>query len=162
VREIYANFQGPPYIQNTGRVEKMIYFKRPMKIAIFAMALTLLLGMFESAEGQTRQEFTLRPNQQKSLFAGKLKVKFVEVTEDSRCPTGVDCIWAGNAVVKVIITGYRAGAKTVELNTNAGVKGDQLEGYAINLEGVTPYPKAGKPIGKASYRASFSVSRLVR
>jgi len=133
-----------------------------MKIAIFAMALTLLLGMVDSADAQTPQEFTLRPGQQKSLFGGKLKVKFVEVTDDSRCPTGVDCIWAGNAVVKVIITGYRAGSKTVQLNSNAGQKGDQLEGYAINLEGVTPYPKAGKPIGKTSYRASFSVRRLTR
>ena len=36
-------------------------------------------------------------------FSGKrvTKVKFLEVTEDSRCPEGVDCFWAGNARLKI-------------------------------------------------------------
>jgi hypothetical protein len=133
-----------------------------MKIAVFAMALTLLLGMVKTADAQAPQTFTLRPKQQKSLFRGKLKIKFVEVLEDSRCPTGVDCIWAGNAKIKVIITGYRAGSKTVELYTLGGQQGDQIEGYAINFEGLNPYPQAGEAIEKSCYRASFSVSRLTR
>lgn len=129
---------------------------------IFAMALTFLLGAFESADAQARQQFTLRPKQQKSLFAGKLKVQFVEVMEDSRCPEGVNCIWAGNARVKIKVTSKRLGEKIFEANTNGGVKGDQFDGYAIVLESVTPYPKADKPIGKASYRVTISVSRLTR
>lgn len=132
------------------------------KIAMLTLAVAFIMGAIESADAQTRREFVLRPNQQKSVFAGHLKIKFVEVTDDSRCPTGVTCVWAGNAVVKLVITGYRAGSKTVELNTNGGVKGDQLEGYAINLESVTPYPKANKPIKKTDYRATISVSRLTR
>jgi hypothetical protein len=140
----------------------MLYFKKHMKIILFAAALTFLLGAIESADAQAPQRFTLRPKQQKSLFAGKLKVQFVEVMEDSRCPEGVNCIWAGNAKVKLVITSYRMGSKTVELNTNGGQKGDQLDGYAINLESVTPYPKADKPIGKASYRVTISVRRLTR
>lgn len=141
----------------------MIYFKtRAMKILIFVMAFAFILSAYESAEAQGTARATLRPGQTKSLYSGKLKIKFVEVMEDSRCPTGVNCIWAGNAKVKVIITGYRVGSKTVELNTNGGQKGDQIEGYAINLETVTPYPKANKPIKKSSYRVEFSVSRLTR
>ena len=36
---------------------------------------------------------------QETEFSGKsvTKVKFAEVLEDSRCPEGVDCLWAGNA-----------------------------------------------------------------
>jgi hypothetical protein len=144
------------------RSKKMIYFKRPMKIAIFVMALTMLLGISGSADAQGATRATLRPGQTRSLYAGKLKIKFVEVIEDSRCPEGVTCVWAGNAKVKLVITGYRTGTKTVELNTNGGLKGDQLEGYAINLDSVTPYPKADKPIKKSSYRVNISVSRLTR
>lgn len=31
-------------------------------------------------------------------------IKFLEVLEDSRCPKGVNCIWAGRAIVKVQVT----------------------------------------------------------
>jgi hypothetical protein len=120
------------------------------------------MSVSESADAQTRQQFTLRPKQQKSLFAGKLKVQFIEVMEDSRCPTGVNCVWAGNARVKIKVTSKRLGEKIFEANTTGGPKGDQWDGYAINLEDVTPYPKANRPIGKASYRVSISVSRLTR
>eukprot|EP00657_Telonema_sp_P-1_P004455 TRINITY_DN20311_c0_g1_i1.p1 TRINITY_DN20311_c0_g1~~TRINITY_DN20311_c0_g1_i1.p1 ORF type:complete len:118 (-),score=31.44 TRINITY_DN20311_c0_g1_i1:150-503(-) len=33
-----------------------------------------------------------------------IKIKFAEVLEDSRCPTNVNCIWAGRAKVKVEVT----------------------------------------------------------
>lgn len=126
------------------------------------MVLAIIMSVHESADAQTRQKFTLRPKQQKSLFAGKLKVQFVEVMEDSRCPEGVNCVWAGNAKVKIKVTSKRLGEKIFEANTNGGPKGDQFDGYAINLESVTPYPKADKPIGKATYRVTITVSRLTR
>jgi hypothetical protein len=47
-----------------------------------------------------------------------LTLKFVVILEDSRCPEGVQCIWAGNARIELAVT--RAGEDTtsLELNTN--------------------------------------------
>jgi hypothetical protein len=134
-----------------------------MKILISViMVLAIIMSVHESADAQKPQKFTLRPKQQKSLYAGKLKVQFIEVMEDSRCPTGVNCVWAGNAKVKIKVTSKRLGEKIFEANTNGGPQGDQFDGYAIVLDKLTPYPKADKPIGKATYRVTISVSRLVR
>lgn len=126
------------------------------------MVLAIIMSVIDSADAQTPQKITLRPKQQKSLYAGILRIQFVEVVEDSRCPEGVNCVWAGNAKVKIRVSSRRLGEKIFEVNTNGGPKGDQFEGYAINLESVTPYPKANKPIGKAAYRVTIKVSRLSR
>lgn len=40
----------------------------------------------------------------KTLEIKGVSIKFLEVVEDSRCPKGVECIWAGRAIVKVEIT----------------------------------------------------------
>src|SRR4030042_6598201 len=42
---------------------------------------------------------------QRALIAGEnLGIRFEEVTEDSRCPRGVTCIWAGRVTCMVEIT----------------------------------------------------------
>ena len=46
---------------------------------------------------------TLRTGQQKKAGRGEITIKFLSVEEDSRCPDGAACVWAGNAKVKVKI-----------------------------------------------------------
>lgn len=40
---------------------------------------------------------------------GELTVTPIEVVEDSRCPTGVRCVWAGRLVVRTRIDGRTGG-----------------------------------------------------
>ena len=44
---------------------------------------------------------TLKMGEEKSLQKEKLKIKFVDVPEDSRCPMNARCIWIGNARIKL-------------------------------------------------------------
>jgi len=39
-----------------------------------------------------------------SVILKGVTIKFSDVIEDSRCPEGVNCIWAGRAIVKVEVT----------------------------------------------------------
>lgn len=39
--------------------------------------------------------------EEKSLQKEKLKIKFVDVPEDSRCPMNARCVWIGNARIKL-------------------------------------------------------------
>jgi len=43
----------------------------------------------------------------KDIRFGDMCIKFIRVTEDSRCPQGVDCMWAGE--VKALIGFYENG-----------------------------------------------------
>jgi len=104
---------------------------------------------------------TLRTGQQKRAGRGEITIKFLSVEEDSRCPDGAACVWAGNAKVKEKI-GYRKGeAKTFVMNTTMGPKGDQFGGWAIDLTSLTPVAKAGSR-SRLPYTATFSVTRLTR
>ena len=109
------------------------------------------------------KNFVLRPGQEALLADQKLKITFVSVAEDSRCPKGVNCIWAGNARVVVRLT--KASGKPVErhLNTNPreepGAESDDLGLYQIRLVSLDPYPVANKTIPRGSYAATLVVSK---
>jgi hypothetical protein len=110
---------------------------------------------------QTRDLLTIKMGQQKVDKASGLRIKFVSLVEDSRCPVDVDCIQAGNARIKVRVTGQRL-SKDFEFNTTMGPKGDMLDGWAIYLEELTPVPRSNKKTNEKLYTAKFKVTRLTR
>lgn len=114
-----------------------------------------------TAIAQTKETFTLSVGKQKTAKKSKLKIRFLEVVEDSRCPVGVNCIWAGNAKVKVQVIGARS-TKVFEFNTNLGPKGDTFEGWSIVIDSLTPTPHADKTIDPKSYKAKINIERLNR
>lgn len=75
-----------------------------------------------------------------------ISIKFLEVAEDSRCPEGVDCIWAGRAIVKTQVTSNgKSEEKTLifgevksgeEKNTNLYSSAN----FLINGLTLKPYP----------------------
>jgi hypothetical protein len=128
-----------------------------MKTSILA---AILLLAFSAMTISAQTPIVLKPGQQRTVSG--LKIKFISVEEDSRCPENARCVWAGNARVKIEVTSKRLGTKVFEMNTFSGPKGNQLDGYAINLEGLSPGRKTSDPIRPSSYRATISVSRLKR
>jgi hypothetical protein len=89
-----------------------------------------------------------------------LTLKFVVILEDSRCPEGVQCIWAGNARIELAVT--RAGEDTtsLELNTNDRypVEAQYLD-YTITLIDLKPYPKAAEQIDIENYTATIEIQK---
>lgn len=73
----------------------------------------------------------------------EMNVTFKGISEDSRCPEGVACIWAGVAVAQIEVMGTYSRPTVLSLATsdNAGRNYRQSEvynGYTISLEEVTP------------------------
>lgn len=131
-----------------------------------------LLGSPESADGATRRrgaaqaarvgrEFEVRAGRAVTLGGENLRLRFASVAEDSRCPEGVNCVWAGNAVVLVEVSAKGGrGRKVLRLSTNAGASG-AVEGkylrYTVKLSGLSPRPRAGRKIQAAEYTATLLV-----
>src|ERR1044072_8657255 len=63
------------------------------------------------------QEFDLRVGQRAVIRKTNLTLRFVTVPEDSRCPSDVTCVWAGNARVELLVTNGRR-TKSMTLNSN--------------------------------------------
>lgn len=131
-----------------------------MKTIFLTVILTLVFGSIVSAQGNGTLK--VRVNQQKSHARSKLKITFVSLVEDSRCPTGTRCVWAGNAKIRVKIADARGRSEIFEMNTNMGARGASFGGYAINLLDVAPRPAANIRINRNAYTATFEINKLTR
>ena len=129
---------------------------------IFILTLIAMLSITVFAAAKTTENVTVKAGQQKSAKRSKLKIKFESVVEDSRCPIGTNCIWAGNAKIKITVTSSQLGAKSFEINTTMGPQGDQYDGWAIKLDSLTPSPTVNGKIDPKKYIAKFTVTRLQR
>ncbi|MDP2919910.1 MAG: hypothetical protein Q8O43_06815 [Dehalococcoidia bacterium] len=109
---------------------------------------------------QLGREFTLAIGQSADISGGRLSIKFLDVTEDSRCPKNVTCIWEGRVTCSIELT-KDSQKKTVSL-TQPGLSdaaaGQSLDGYTAKFT-VEPYPEAGKQITKNDYRLQMTVNK---
>lgn len=86
------------------------------------------------------------------------RVAFLEVSADSRCPTDVVCVWAGNAAVEI---GLRVGMGPTHpftLNTLVNPTSVDFAGYRVTLLALSPQPTSTSRIPPDEYRASLQVT----
>jgi hypothetical protein len=105
-------------------------------------------------------DFDLAPGQSARVDGSALTISFKEVTEDSRCPLGVMCIWAGNAAVSLTVTDGAGAKNQVVLNTTLTPQAVRIAGYEISLVGLQPIRKQDATIPPASYVATLHATRL--
>jgi hypothetical protein len=102
--------------------------------------------------------FDLKPSEAAKIEG--LQITFDGVSEDSRCPTGVQCMWAGDAAATFTLQKPPAAAVHRTLHTNGRFERQtEWEGFVVRLEEVKPYPKQGLTIGADDYRATLVVTR---
>ena len=139
-------------------------------ISMGAICLVLLVSV-SAANGITKTKhatpaarlgrpFTLNAGRQVTL--GRLRIKFTAVTQDSRCPSDVTCVWAGNAAVRLDVSTNRSNGKSLTLNS---AKGSSLanevdyRGYKVKLVGLSPYPRSDQKIAAGDYVVTLLVSK---
>jgi hypothetical protein len=135
----------------------------PMKILIMALLLsTMLFATSACSSGKVSlgQKFSLGIGESANIKGEQLKARFLEVTEDSRCPTGVVCVWAGRVSCLVEIT-YGGSLESVIL-TEPGSNNFPVEQtfheYKISYH-IEPYPQAGTQIAVEEYRLALTISK---
>lgn len=107
---------------------------------------------------QTNREFDIAVGQEARLDGTPIVLRFRSVSNESRCPSDVQCVWAGNAVVLLGLTMGEMPAAEAALNTTLDPKITKFGGYSVRLVGLTPYPQTGKPIPAGSYVARLEVT----
>jgi hypothetical protein len=105
------------------------------------------------------RDFDLKPGQTARVAGTGITVSFVGVPEDSRCPADVQCVWAGNGAVSLVVTDETGAKSTVILHTTLTPRSARVSGYEINFTGLKPEPKQGSPIPLANYVATLRVTR---
>lgn len=127
-----------------------------MKGYLVAIILILFGGVLFSANAQatgrgaTSVLFDVEQGHTERIPGSRLKIKFLSVVEDSRCPKGTQCIWAGNAKIKFRVSNRRR-TKIFDLNTARGAELYSFEGYQIKLIKVSPTPVVNEHIRRGEY-----------
>lgn len=122
------------------------------------VCLLLATACYENSTGPTvalNERFTLAPGDTAVIGDTSLRVQFVRVSNDSRCPADAVCIQGGDAIVHVLVDG---GA--YELHTgDASQAAIRHGGVRIELVELQPYPFSGRTIAPGDYRATLRASR---
>lgn len=115
-----------------------------------------------SADGSTTGEdravdlpatVTLAPGERVIARGLELAVRFAGVSEDSRCPEGVTCVWAGRAVVQVEIGDGEAPTVPLEVGGDPRV----VRGLTLAAEALDPYPRADAATRPEEYRLRLRI-----
>lgn len=92
-----------------------------------------------------------------------IRVRFNAVESDSRCPSDVVCVWAGDAVAQFSVEqncACESPTVRLELHTTLEPKSDVAYGYRVELRQLAPYPKTSSPIRKDAYSAWIRLTRV--
>lgn len=107
------------------------------------------------------EPFNLKFGQTILIDTVNIKVKFLKVTEDSRCPSDVVCIWAGQVSVLLNVNNNRNDVGDIKLtlgqNKDEAVK--DIGGYFLKLIDVKPYPISTQKIEQSDYVITLVVSK---
>lgn len=130
-----------------------------MRRKVVVVLLTLwVIGCNSSTTGPTEirlgEEFELRFGQSAALSEAGIGVTFKALTEDSRCPEGAVCFWAGNARVVVSVSDTDA-----LLNTTLEPRKVSHFGYRIQLVAVHPYPKLNEQYRHKDYTIKLIMTK---
>jgi hypothetical protein len=133
--------------------------RRLTTLALVLLGSTLATGACHDPAGpELDQPFQIGVG--RTVAVDAVTLHFLDVSQDSRCPRGADCIWAGDAVVRLraLLGSDSAG---VELHANAAAGPAQVayHGYGLELMSLTPDPVVGQPIAPDKYTATLRVTK---
>jgi hypothetical protein len=100
------------------------------------------------------QEIQLAPKEQAVFVQPQFNVEFVRVVEDSRCPSDVTCVWAGE--VKVQVSTRINAAEAVQHEIKAGEHAT-VGGLHLVVVAVQPERLSTREISPDEYRVTLKV-----
>jgi len=142
---------------------------KKLLLAVLFLGIFFILGCAQTAQYDAKadfgQEFKLKMGQTASIHAEKIssksvKITFLNVTQDSRCPADVQCIWRGAATISVAVSedskslGEFEVSDFDQLGYNSTVKAGK---YYITLLNIEPLPDTTKEIKLSDYVATMVV-----
>ena len=132
------------------------------KISLIIFILSFLVACSNS-ETPLDETFWLDFNATKTITDTPLTLSFVDVN-DSRCPTGLKCIWGGEVIV-TLSASYEESEKTITqeieltLNTTDKSTATIYKNYAIILSNVIPHPNTTVMSSKDDYKIEIAVKQ---
>ncbi|MBN1691810.1 MAG: hypothetical protein JW901_12415 [Dehalococcoidia bacterium] len=119
----------------------------------------------QSSEGNIQasldKEFSLSIGQIAEIKSEHITLQFEGIQEDSRCPKGATCFWAGRVISVLLINdnGLISRIVLTEPGTTNQPDINTYRQYEFTLL-VQPYPELGKQLSKEEYRLFLTVKKI--
>jgi hypothetical protein len=134
------------------------------KVLILVVVLALLLmpvvslscaGNIKAAPGE---EFILPIGETVEITGEDLSIQFLKVDDDSRCPSGVECVVIGVARCRILI---KEGESSKEIVITQPGGYDSIADYSVYKFSfkLLPYPEGAKKIAPADYKLIMTVTK---
>lgn len=126
---------------------------------LFFFSVILLGFSCSPKDGSNQVAVSLKVNHCFNKFENEAKICLDSVFNDSRCPTGLVCVWEGDAIAAFSITNNDT-IKRFNLHSNKRFQNDTvIDGITINLLTIMPYPVKNGSIDPEAYSVEISVHR---
>ena len=134
-----------------------------MRASVLLICLLYVTGCDEtSPSGPTvplNERFTLAPGEVAKITGADLRLEFIRVSGDSRCPANAVCIQGGDAIVQIRATGGSS-PELLGLHTGDSSQASAVYDSArITLVELQPYPFSSRTIAPDEYRATLTVTQ---
>ena len=104
--------------------------------------------------------FSLPVGKSATINGNGTKLTFTRVTQDSRCPTDVTCVWEGEAQIEVNISRTGSPDETAILRIRGGNGEEKSSGnLVIRFVGLTPVPRQADGNASRAYVAELIVNQ---
>lgn len=132
-----------------------------MLLSCLACATGEVRGAANSAtvDRVTDETLELRNGASTPVAGTAARITFVGVTDDSRCPVGVTCIWEGDAIVRLRVNSGSQAPVDLQLHANARFsQAGRAGSLTVTLIRLEPLPRADQPIPPDAYVAALQIT----
>lgn len=124
--------------------------------ALLFFSISLIISFEASAQATSGKNSATLTVKQKTKV-NNFKIQFIKVLEDSRCPTGSQCLVAGTVSLLIRINKQ---IETLTTRFDGLVVQIGSKTYRIDLKEVLPYPESGEAADFSKYQATLSFTEI--
>ena len=129
--------------------------------ALAAVGLTTC-GLSTNPSQQVEGDVRVEVGEEAEIPGTVLRISFIQVNADSRCPSGAVCVWEGDAEIAIGLTAGSGPMQLVELHTTIDPRFVDFSGVRVTLADLVPYPREGVPTSADAYVAGFDIDPLAQ
>jgi hypothetical protein len=107
---------------------------------------------------QKGSDFDLMTGETARVSGSFVNITFTGVREDSRCPTDVQCVWQGNAVVGLALRHANGPATDTVLSLNLEPHSMRYENFFVTVRDLMPQRRTDHPLKQEEYTVTLRVT----
>jgi hypothetical protein len=87
-----------------------------------------------------------------------VQVRFGEVVSDSRCPKDAQCVWAGEAVIRLTVSLPDRSTTSIDVKTPSA-EAAAVGAYHLSVTDLQPVRTVEGPVRASDYRVTLVVAK---